>query len=92
MARALFFLRQVRKWRGVRAQLWTAVAERSGDTAFYCRCVEGCYYRKSFNSAVAAPLCRRSPKKGGGSYNRQSLQAQQFSVISVFCLVSGFNL
>jgi hypothetical protein len=29
---------------------------------FYGTRVESCYYRKLFKSAVAAPLCRRSPQ------------------------------
>jgi len=42
-------------------QLWTAVAERSGDTAFSPGATEPFCVVAHSKSAVAAALCRRSP-------------------------------
>ena len=44
--------------------LWTAVAERSGDTALRQR-ERDSVPPVPFESAVDAPLCRRTPKPGG---------------------------
>src|SRR5437773_2024814 len=47
--------------RGKRVLFWSAPAERSGDGAF---ALDGRSSEAFSQSAVAAPLCRRTPKSG----------------------------